>query len=112
ASINENILELSQYLYLLRTPGEIIILRTRPEHVALTFNSKENYVSLKTRNASLTISPNSVALKARGVEFSISPLTIENFDKRRDELRILLRELEKTIYRRLVPLVEAKVAKK
>ncbi|MEM4490323.1 MAG: hypothetical protein QXK41_04110, partial [Desulfurococcaceae archaeon] len=42
ASINENILELSQYLYLLRTPGEIIILRTRPEHVALTFNSKEN----------------------------------------------------------------------
>ncbi|MEM0001927.1 MAG: hypothetical protein QXV54_02705 [Desulfurococcaceae archaeon] len=112
ASTNENILELSQYLYLLRTPGEIIILRTRPEHVALTFNSKENYVSLKTRNASLTISPNSVALKARGVEFSISPLTIENFDKRRDELRILLRELEKTIYRRLVPLVEVKVAKK
>lgn len=111
-NINENIYELSPYLYLLRAPEEIIILRTRPEHIALAFNSKENTVSLKTRSASLTIAPNTVVLKARGAAFTISPLNVENFDKRRDELRILLREFEKALYRRLAPFVEAKVAKK
>jgi hypothetical protein len=110
--ISENIVELSPYLYLLKTPDEIILLRTRPEHVALTFNPKENSVSMKLRNSALTVTPNSLTLKVGGLAFNISPLTIENFSERRDELRILLRDFEKTLYRRLMPLVEQKVAKK
>jgi hypothetical protein len=111
-SQQSGILELSPNFYIFQGPDSTIILRTRPEHVAVIISPRDDAVSIKTRRGVLTVSPKSIVLASRGRTFEVAPIEPEVLDKMRDELRTLLKLYEKVVYRRLHPYVERFIAKK
>jgi hypothetical protein len=107
-----SILELSSNFYIFQSLDSTIILRTRPEHVAVIISLRDDAVSIKTRRSVLTVSPKSIVLTSRGKAIEVTPIEPETLDKMRDELRTLLKLYEKVVYRRLHPYVERFIAKK
>lgn len=109
--VEDKLVIISQYTYVFRTPKEIVLVRTRPEHVVLALDLEGNAVSLKTRSAALSISPSALIISIRGKLINISPLNEDQFTSKRDELRAVLKTLEKTVYRKLLPFIEQKLQK-
>lgn len=106
------VIELVNYSYLVKSPTGFILVKTRPEHIVLTYDDNKRTLSLKSRIGSMTISTNSINISSRGLVIDISPITIEKLSSNRDELRILLKHFEKIVYNRLVPLVEQRIVKR
>ena len=111
-SENQGIVTLSQYMYAFQAQNEVVVIKTRPEYVALVYNSEKNSVSLKTKRSILTITPSSLTISTRGVSINVSPLNREQFMSKRDELRIALKTFEKVVYKKLLPYIEQHVSKK
>jgi hypothetical protein len=104
--------ELSSYFYVFRAGGDVILLRTRPEHVVISINLENKTVTIKTRKGSISVASNGFSASARGISLEITPTTPEGFIERRDELRAVLGVLEKSIYRRLISYIEQKTIRK
>jgi len=109
--VEDGLVTISNYTYIFRTSKEVVLVRTRPEHVVLSLDLESNAVSLKTRDATLSVSPNSLTISIRSKLVKISPLSEEQFTSKRDELRMALKTIEKAVYRRLLPLIEQKLQK-
>lgn len=107
-----SVTELTQNVYLFRTPREIVLLKTKPEHVVLVYNYEENSVALKSRMGRLEFTPNSIVVESRGVSLKISPLTATVLSEHRDEMRIILKYFEKIVYNKLLPCIEKRIMKK
>ncbi|MCC6054631.1 MAG: hypothetical protein LM589_04895 [Thermosphaera sp.] len=104
--------ELSSYFYVFKAGGDVILLRTRPEHIVISINLENKTVTIKTRKGSISVASNGFSARARGISLEITPATPEGFIERRDELRAVLGVLEKSIYRRLISYIEQKTIRK
>lgn len=110
--VKGDFVEISPFFYLFKAGNNIVLLRTKPEHIALSFNLDSKTISIKTRQGELSVSQSGLIVKARGIAFEITPFTPEGFNARKDELRILLGIFEKSVYKRLIPNVEQKALKR
>ncbi|MEM4717624.1 MAG: hypothetical protein QXE81_02555 [Desulfurococcaceae archaeon] len=110
--VSDNVIELTQNIYLFRTPREIVLLNTKPEHVALVYNHEENSISLRSRVGRLEFTSNSMIVESRGISLKISPLVATTLSKHKDEMRIVLKYFEKIVYNKLLPSVEKRIVKK
>lgn len=109
--VEEGLVVISHYTYIFRTHKEIVLIKTRPEHIVLALDLEGNAVSLKTRGAALSISPSTLIVHIRNKSINISPLSGDQFASKKDELRMALKTLEKAFYRKLLPFIEQKLQK-
>lgn len=108
----EGAIELVSHAYLVRTPSGYVLIKTKPEHIALSFDRGGNTLSLKSRMGSMVVSLNSINISSRGLNINISSLTSDQLSRNRDELRILLKHFEKIVYNRLIPLIEQRIVRR
>lgn len=111
-NIQEGVAKLAPFTYLVVREDKIILLRSRPEYVALSLEPQSNVVEVKSRESLITIAPGRIALRAGGISVEIDPLNPSDYQARRNELRNLLRHLGKTVGFRFTLLVEQYVGRK
>jgi len=110
---DREIITLSPYTYVFKVRDEVILLRSRPEHVTLILNQSNNTVSLKTRNFTFAVTPGTLSISVRGKPtISVELVNREQLMLRKDELRTALNLIEKTMYRRLISYLEQRIAKR
>lgn len=112
SSADQEIIVLSQYTYAFRADSEVVLMRGRPEYIAIAYNASDNTISLKARNKKLTLSQNFMAVHSRGLSIVINAYSVDQVSEKVDELRAALKAIESTVYRRLLPLIERRVIKK
>lgn len=111
-SLSSDVSHLAPYTYIFRAQDEVILLRSRPEHVIISVSSSKSEVSIKTRKGEFHVTPGSVRLKARGISVELDLRDFDSISKRRSEVSSILGVFEKTLYRRIVPHIERLVKKR
>jgi hypothetical protein len=96
------VVHLAPYTYIFQGErDEIVIMRTRPEHVVISVNSADNTVSLKSRRGVLEVSTNSLKIRARGVNIVLDLTSREQYEEKLSEIRNTLKIFESIVTRRL-----------
>lgn len=104
----EGVSRISPYTYLVVDGERVIVLRSRPEYMVLSIESKGSSISIKTRNSAISIKPDSISITARGVSVEVNPFSVEDYQVKREELRKALKSIDRVVNQRLIQVVEWK----
>jgi DNA integrity scanning protein DisA with diadenylate cyclase activity len=96
------IIQVAPYTYIFKVSNEeVVVTRTRPEHVVLSVNTTNRVVSIKTRKGLIEISPEFLRVKSRRVNVAINPADREQYRDKLNEVKNSLKIFEIILSRRL-----------
>lgn len=102
-SLSGDMSVLAPYTYVFRAQDEVVLLRTRPEHVVISISGSKSEVTIKTRKGELRVTPSNVGLRARGVSVELDLRDFDSIRNSRSEVSAILGVFEETLYRRVIP---------
>ena len=105
----KNALALAPYTYVYRVGSEVILMRSKPEYTAIIIDSEKPEVSVKTREAYISVTTSIIKARGRGIKIETEIKDVAGLTSAREVLRAVLGVLEKRIETRLAPYIESLV---
>lgn len=98
---------LAPYTYILRAGDELVVMRSRPEHVIVTIKANTRELAIKTRHGKLVLTPRELQVQTKGFNVTASLEDFESIKKSFHELSSALKNFEVVMYRRFIPYFES-----
>ncbi len=103
------VMSIGPHLYLAFTDDKVVLIRSRPYSIVISYDKDKDEIMVKTRNGYAVFSPGRILLQKLNMKIEFDPTDVNEITNKYPEIRYLLRFIGKIIEFTLVPLLEKRI---